>query len=291
LGSLCFFVFFRIHEHSFTGQSTIVLALDFSSAAGVASCITRISYFLHHCHRISTSERNYSLGLGASFKVLLAVMFQGLGGGPGFTFTVLYGNSVFAVIVSAPSAQLSSFPCGAGTMSDGPAAARGSSGPGRAGSGRSGPGRHFGARYDSPGSSGLPVLPVLNCQGVMVEQRWTLREQQRKILILFCIHLTNLCSVYSNFLSVAAASQEGRAAPTLLDTGYPAQVYLSNLDAVASTDWLAQIAPTLVVTCGGGLNKYFGLGQFGLVEAAILRLPLGSHPAHLLAVPSDPRLA
>ena len=108
----------------------------------------------------------------------------------------------------------------------------------------------------------------------------------------FVIRPTYACDVFSNLAAAAAATnQEGMAAPSLLDIGFEGQVYLSNLDAVASTDWLAQVAPTMVVTCAAGPAHYDGLDQFGLVQAAIAELPMGSRPAHLRVVPSHQLLA
>ena len=109
----------------------------------------------------------------------------------------------------------------------------------------------------------------------------------------FVIRPTYACDVFSNLAAAAAAAtnQEGMAAPSLLDTGFEGQVCLSNLDAVASTDWLAQVAPTMVVTCAAGPAHYDGLDQFGLAQAAIAELPMGSRPAHLRVVPSHQLLA
>ena len=87
------------------------------------------------------------------------------------------------------------------------------------------------------------------------------------------------------------SNQEGAAAPSILNTGFEAQVWLANLDAVASTDWLAQIIPTMVVTCAGGPAHYDGVDQYRLVQAAIDQMPFGRRVEHVQVVPSHQQQA
>lgn len=61
------------------------------------------------------------------------------------------------------------------------------------------------------------------------------------------------------------------------------------MDAVASTEWLTTVAPTMVVTCAGGPTE-FGpdrrLSMFGLVQRSLSSLRPGHHIQHEHVIPS-----
>jgi len=81
----------------------------------------------------------------------------------------------------------------------------------------------------------------------------------------------------------------GVGAPTLLTIPrrcrLPGALFISNLDAVASTEWLQAVAPTMVVTAAGDQGLIYNRHtQMELVTNAIASISRGGRPEHIQRV-------